>query len=161
MDRLRNAMHRVELFNPTILCFIRLVTAFGSWNPRYSANYRMSVICFFGFVTLYTPSYLSSNFFAQIMKWVSSVFSTTSLFTHRAILIAPFSCPSRSFPRLFKRPSRGRTLAGLENIALNITTRFVVSFRNMPELSFHIVTCNGSTNKNGTCEEFSCSYCLD
>ena len=69
------------------------------------------------------------------MKWVSSVFSTTSLFTHRAILIAPFSCTSRSFPWLSKRPSRGRTLAGLENIALNITTRCVVSFRNMSELS--------------------------
>ena len=126
---------------------------------------------------------------AQIIEWVSSVFSGSSVFTHRVIyhqtslrklwnefhlFFRPRHCShieqssslhSRArrgvIPRLFKRPSRGRTLAGLENIALNITTRFVVSFRNMPELSFHIVTCNGSTNKNGTCEEFSCSYCLD
>ena len=80
------------------------------------------------------------------MKWVSSVFSSTSLFTHRAILIAPFSCTSRSFPWLSKRPSRGRTLAGLENIALNMTTRCVVSFRNVLSLMCFAKRIQGRTS---------------
>ena len=75
-----NGMHRVELFIRTTLCFNRLATVFGSWNPRYSMSLRQP-------------------FSRDNMRCVWNefyFFSSMTLFSHRVIIVDPALCTSES-----------------------------------------------------------------